>query len=125
MSFEEWWTTFSIDSVEGDIKLAAEEAWKAAIASENIAKLGDWRFVQDRLEIFYGGFWVPAIENVSSDGKKSYTKVKKVKYCPSCGSLDLVPLSSIDKRICNDCKTYVDWKLAPNQQSVLEDGKRG
>lgn len=45
--------------------------------------------------------------------------------CGKCGSRALVDLSSIDKRLCADCKHYNDWCLKPEQKSVLVEGKVG
>lgn len=45
--------------------------------------------------------------------------------CRHCGSPSIVRLSSIDKKICADCKQYTEWKLKANQQSVLIKKKKG
>lgn len=47
------------------------------------------------------------------------------KTCEKCGSRYTIPLSSIDKIICDDCKHLSDWKLKPGQVSVLIEGKIG
>ena len=37
----------------------------------------------------------------------------------------MVSLTSIDKKLCPDCKSYQDWALKPGQQSLLIEGKKG
>lgn len=37
----------------------------------------------------------------------------------------LISLSSVDKRICTDCKQHFDYKLKPGQESILIKGKKG
>lgn len=43
--------------------------------------------------------------------------------CLHCGSHSTVTLSSVDKLICADCRSYSVWTLKPEQQSVLENRK--
>jgi hypothetical protein len=45
--------------------------------------------------------------------------------CNSCGGDKMVSLTSIDKKLCPDCKTYQDWALKPGQPSLLIEGKKG
>lgn len=45
--------------------------------------------------------------------------------CPYCGHEATVSLSSLDKRICNQCKRYFDWPLKPGKKSILQEGKKG
>lgn len=47
-------------------------------------------------------------------------------HCLNCGYTgDMVLLSSIDRKICPECRTYNLWRLKPNQESVLCEGKKG
>lgn len=45
--------------------------------------------------------------------------------CKRCGADRLVSLSSINKRICPDCKAYHKWELDPGEPSVLIEGLKG
>lgn len=45
--------------------------------------------------------------------------------CLHCGSNAVVKLSSIDRLVCADCKSYQIWRLKPQQKSVLIEGKVG
>jgi predicted Zn-ribbon and HTH transcriptional regulator len=46
--------------------------------------------------------------------------------CLHCGYKgSMILLSSIDKRMCPECKSYNVWRLKPNQPSVLIENKRG
>lgn len=45
--------------------------------------------------------------------------------CGHCGSKAIVRLSSIDMKLCNNCKEYTEWSLKPNQESILIGGKKG
>lgn len=43
--------------------------------------------------------------------------------CLNCGSHDTITLSSQDRLICADCRSYSVWTLKEGVQSVLEDRK--
>ena len=46
--------------------------------------------------------------------------------CTKCGYVgSMILLSSIDKRMCPDCKHYNKWTLKPKQKSILCEGKTG
>ena len=40
------------------------------------------------------------------------------RICPKCGGT-LVLLTSIDKKLCADCHSYIEWKLDEGQQSIF------
>lgn len=44
--------------------------------------------------------------------------------CLKCGGKTII-LSSMNKRLCVDCKDYSDWLLKPRQKSVLIEGAVG
>jgi phage FluMu protein Com len=50
----------------------------------------------------------------------------KYSECLHCGYVGaMVLLSSVDKKICPECKSYNVWALKPKQKSVLIEGKIG
>ena len=42
------------------------------------------------------------------------------KYCPYCGG-PVVMLSSIDVKLCADCKKELPWVLSENETSIFGD----
>lgn len=44
--------------------------------------------------------------------------------CPKCSGR-LITLSSVDRKLCSDCKQYFTWTLKAGQESVLIEGKKG
>jgi len=40
------------------------------------------------------------------------------KFCPFCGSTVVVPLRSINRKICNCCKQEFEWNLSPGQKPL-------
>ena len=40
------------------------------------------------------------------------------KFCPRCGSTVVVPLRSINMKICNNCTHEFTWKLDPGQKPL-------
>jgi RNA polymerase subunit RPABC4/transcription elongation factor Spt4 len=45
--------------------------------------------------------------------------VETTKICPHCGSTRLVALSSLNRKICADCKRSMEWYLETGQKSLL------
>lgn len=43
-------------------------------------------------------------------------------FCPYCGG-PVVLLSSIDRKLCVDCKRELPWELSKNQDSIFGDRK--
>lgn len=43
------------------------------------------------------------------------TTVGARKACPGCASTELIELSSLDQKICNNCKAVHSWKLDEGQ----------
>ena len=42
------------------------------------------------------------------------------KRCPQCGSVDLIQLTSLKKKLCPDCRAEIPWTLDPGQQPLLQ-----
>ena len=40
------------------------------------------------------------------------------KVCPSCGNKHLALLTTLNKKYCVDCGTWLDWYLEPKQKPV-------
>lgn len=45
------------------------------------------------------------------------------KTCPYCGSIALVLLTSMNKKVCGDCSKEFDWNLDPGQKPLFEKTK--
>lgn len=45
------------------------------------------------------------------------------RICPSCGSDAMVPLPSLNLKICCDCKTETPWHLTAGQTPVLTSSR--
>lgn len=41
------------------------------------------------------------------------------KHCPKCGSDAVVPLRSINMKICSDCKSEFAWTLDAGQKALM------
>lgn len=54
----------------------------------------------------------------------NFIKERVQAACPHCDGT-LIPLSSIDKEMCESCHTYFTWELKNGQKSVLIEGKVG
>lgn len=45
------------------------------------------------------------------------------KHCPSCGSDVVIPLRSINLKICNSCKREFPWTLSEGQRPVVASSR--
>lgn len=50
-------------------------------------------------------------------------KVASTKSCPECGTTKLVRLSSLNKKIYNDCKIELEWLLEEDQQPLCANNR--
>jgi hypothetical protein len=46
--------------------------------------------------------------------------IMPTKFCPHCGSPELIELSSQNIKICNACKKTHEWLLSAGQKPVFE-----
>lgn len=44
---------------------------------------------------------------------------KTTKECPNCKNVNLLLLRSLDKKICTDCDTVIEWYLEKGQKSLI------
>jgi RNA polymerase subunit RPABC4/transcription elongation factor Spt4 len=41
------------------------------------------------------------------------------KQCPNCFNTHLLTFSTLNKKVCTDCDTVIEWKLDKNQKPIL------